>query len=219
MSDNNQHSPQHKNIVKKEALEQAEVKEVLKAIRKYGTPVAVVIIVVCCFFLFNSIKHSRIVKKNAEAAALLSSPTADNLQTILEDYASTPAGPVALMNLAQQKFIEGSFDEAEALYTQFMEQHGTHQLAAQAELNKILCLEARQEFDAAQTQYAQFVNAQPDSYLAPVALMGKARCLETMNQLSAARQAYEDLLTSYPGSGWAVEANEQLTLIGSQLPE
>ena len=51
MSSNKQHSPQHEDLLKKQSLEQQEVKEVLNFIKKYAKPAAIVVITVCALFL------------------------------------------------------------------------------------------------------------------------------------------------------------------------
>ncbi|MBT8041555.1 MAG: tetratricopeptide repeat protein, partial [Pontiella sp.] len=201
----------HEELLKHQALEQSEVKEVLGFFQKYAKPAATVIIVVCAFVLINNYFKSQRLKKTAKAdAALLQAQTAADYQAVLDNYGSTPSAPLALMGLAQQKFNAGQVAEAEELYSRFRAKYGTHEMASQAELNQITCIEGKGEFSEAARLYDDFMNANPDSHLAPIALLGKARCLEATEQFDGARQVYEDILVNYSESAWAQIAESNL---------
>ena len=204
----------HEELLKQQALEQSEVKEVLVFLKKYAKPTGIAIAVVCALVLTDRFFKSQHYKKESAAdTALMHARTAKDLQAIVDDYASTPAGPVALMGLAREKFNAGQIDEAEVLYTQFAKKHGDHELAIQAELNLIACKEAKGQLGDAHLLYGKFAKTHADSYLAPSALMNRARCLEALDQLDEAQIAYEDIIVNFPESIWAQQAEANLKVV------
>ncbi len=218
MSSEKQHSPQHKDLLKKKELEQHEVKEVLNVFRKYGVPVLIGILVVCGIFLFDRyLKASKVAKEAKADAALMSAYGPADLEEIVDKYGSTSTAPIAMMNLAMSRFSDGDYDGAQATYTEFLKKYGKHEMALQAELNGITCREAKGELSEAHLLYGEFASQHEDSYLAPVALSYQARCLEEMGNNAEAKRAYEDLIVAYPGSSWAQLAETKLTVINSRL--
>lgn len=213
-----QHSPQHEEVLKQQALEQREVKEVLVFFRKYAKPAGIAIAVVCVIILADRFFKTQRLKKEAAAdTALMDARSAQDLEDIVNDYASTPSGPLALMELAREKFNAGQFDESAALYTRFTKKHADHELAAQAELNLITCKEGKGQFDEAHLLYGQFASKHAGSYLEPSAMMGQARCLEALGQLDEAQIAYEDIIVNFPETGWSRIAEANLkTVLGKK---
>ena len=209
-----QHSQQHEELLKKQALEQQEVKEVLVFLKKYTKPVAIGLAVICAIVLVDKFFKTKRYQKEANAdIALMNARSADDLQKVLNDYASTPSGPMALMALAREKFNAGKIDEAEALYTRFSKKYGNNELAIQAELNLIACKESRGQLQDAQLLYGEFAGKHAHSYLAPSALMSKARCLETLGELDEARIVYEDIKVNFPDSIWSRQADANLKVV------
>jgi TolA-binding protein len=209
-----QHSPQHEEILEKQALEQQEVKEVLVFFQKYAKPATVVIVLICALVLADKFFKSKRQGKNLRAdTALMNAQNAEDLQTILDDYASTPAAPMALMGLAREKFNTGQIDEAEALYAQFIKKHGDLEQATQAELSLIACKESKGKLGEAHLLYGKFAKDHEGSYLVPAALMGRARCLEALGELDEAQIAYEDLIVNHPESSWARMAETNLKMV------
>jgi len=209
------HSPQHQDVLKQQALEQQEVKEVLVFLQKYAKPAAIAIVVICVVVLADKFFKAQRHKKEAMAdTALMHAQGTADLQSIVDDYASTPSGPLALMELARGKFNAGQFDEAETLYTRFTKKHGDHELAAQAELNLITCKEAKSQLGDAHLLYGEFAKKHEGSYLVPSAMMGRARCLEALDLLDEAQIAYEDIMVNFPETTWSriAEANLKVVL-------
>jgi TolA-binding protein len=214
MSHDEQHSPQHEELLKKQALEQQEVTEVLVFIKKYIKPIAIALVVVCVITLTNRFfKGQRVQKEAAADSALMQARSVDDLQKVLNDYPSTLAEPKALMRLALEKFNAGQTTEAELLYIQFVKEHGDHELATQAELNLIICKEAQDQLGDAHLLYGEFAAKHAESFLAPVALMGKARCLEALDLLDEAQVAYEDIIVNFPETSWGQIAEANLKVV------
>jgi TolA-binding protein len=209
-----QHSPQHEEVLKRQALEQSEVKEVLVFMRKYVKPAAIVVVAVCAFILVDRFFKAQRHKKEAAAdMAFLEAQGASDLQEIVDEYGSTPTGPLALMELARTKFNDGLFDEAEQLYTRFTNKYADHELAAQARLNLVTCREAKGEFSEAHLLYGKFVQEHEGSFLVPSAMLGQARCLEALDRLDEAQIAYEDIIVNYPESEWSRIAEVNLKTV------
>ena len=218
MSKEKQHSPQHEELIKRQALEQQEVTEVLVFIRKYAKPAAIVLVLICAIVLVDkAFKAKRYTKETNADSALMNAKSMEDLQQILDKYGNTPSAPAALIGLAREKFNEGNIDEAEALYTQFCNKYNNHELALQAELNLISCIEAKGQRDEAQELYTAFSADNPESYLVPMALIGKARCLETLGRIDEAQITYEDLIVNFSTGNWAQLAQAKLdTLLANK---
>lgn len=217
MSNNKEHSPQHEELLKKQALEQQEVKEVLVFIQKYVKPAAIVLVVVCALFLADRFFKSTRLKKEAKADAALSQAlTATDFQAVIDNYGSTPSAPLAKMGLALEKFNAGQIGEAEELYNAFVKKHGRHELVPQAKLNAIRCQEAAGQLDDAQRLYGEFAAKHKESHLAPMAMLSKAQCLEKLGQPGNAKIAYEDVIVNFPKSGWAQMAEAGLAKVADK---
>ena len=210
-SSQQRHSPQHEEVLKRKTLEQSEVKEVLVFFKKYAKPAAIAIGLICAFVLIDrSLKFTRFKKEAKADAALMSAFDVQALQAVVDDYASTPSGPLALMELAKEQFNAGQIDTAEALYVRFTHEYEGHELASQAALNLITCKMAKGQYADAHRLYGEFSQAHADSYLIPSARMGQAYCLESLGQLDEAQMAYEDVIGNYPNTVWANEAEFKL---------
>jgi TolA-binding protein len=208
------HSPHHEEVLKRQALEQSEVKEVLVFFKKYAKPAAIVLALACIFILVDkSLKSSRFKKEAKADAALMTAFDIGALQAVLDNYPSTPSGPLALMELAKEQFNAGQVDVAEALYSRFSKDYEGHELADQASLNLITCKMAKGQYADAHRLYGEFAQMHADSYLTPAALMGQARCLESLGQLEEAQIAYEDVIVNYPNTVWANDADFKLKAV------
>ena len=193
------------------------MKDVLVFIRKYTKPAALALVLVCGIVLADKFFKTQRYKKEAAAdSALMLAQSPADLQAILDDYASTPSEPIALMGLAREKFNAGQIDEAEELYTQFTKKYAKHELALQAKLNLISCKEANGQLGDAYPLYGTFASEHADSYLAPSAMLGKARCLEALGQLDEAQIAYEDIIVNFPEGTWSQIAEANLNVVLSK---
>lgn len=210
------HSPQHEEVLKKQALEQSEVKEVLVFLRKYAKPAAIIIVLVCAFVLVDKFRTSKRAAKEAKAdTALMAAQGTLDLENIVDQYGSTAAGPMAMMELAREYFNDGRIDAAEELYKRFTKTYGSHEMAPQAELNIALCAEVKGGLDDALQLYTAFAENRGTSYLAPSALLGKGRCLEGLGRNDEARTVYEDIVVNYPDSVWAPDAQSALKALSN----
>ena len=204
----------HEEILKNQALEDSEVKEVLNFFQKYLKPVVIAIVLVCGIFLAINLIRSNRANKVTAADALMAE---GKFQEVLDGYDKTPSAPMALMGLAQKKFDSSQPAEAEKLYGEFVQKYPDHEMAVQAEFNQIACKEAMGALGEAIILYGDFHKNHPKSHLAPVALLGKARSLELLDTYDQAKLVYEDIITFYPESGWSQMAETKLNVVESKL--
>ena len=201
----------HQAALKHQQLEDAEVMEVLNAIKKYAKPViAGILIIGGVFIAINAVKVQKAKKEAKADTALIKATNSEELQAIIDNYSSTKAAPVALIALARKNFNEGNVDVAETLYTQFTTDYSKHDLLPQAELNVIMCKEAKGQFGDAHTLYNDFIQKNKGSFLVPSAMMGKARCLQALDQTAEAKVVYEDIVINFPNTGWSFSAQAEL---------
>ena len=204
----------HRALLEKQRLEQQEVTEVLSFFKKYAKTGGIVLGVILVLFLSIAMVKANRQKKIVQAdAALMQAKDPADLEVIVDQYASTPSAPIALMELARQKFNAGDIDAAQSLYTKFVQKYAQHELSTQAALNLIACKEAKGKLQQAEKEYGEFAQAHPNSYLVPAAIMAQARCLEEEGKLREAQTRYEDLIGNYPQTGWAQSASMKLDLL------
>ncbi len=200
-----------------EAVEQAEVKEVLKFFNKYIKPAAAVLMVICIAVIAVSAVRSSGIKKAAAADnALMQARTAADYEAILKNYGSTPSAPLALLGLASQKFSQREISEAADLYAEFIKKYPKHENAVQAAYNQINCIEAAGQYAEAAAAYGEFRAKNEESRFAPQALLDQGRCLEKLVRFAEAKQVYEDVIAYYPDTGWAQLAQNNITILNSK---
>ena len=209
--DKHEHSPQHDELLEAQELKQHEVTEVLNFLKKYAKITGAVILFILAFVLIDSYFKSRRYSKESTAdQGLLKAQTAEQFKAVADNYASTPAGPVAMMGLGKEYFNAANYDAAEKLFNDFLKKHPKHEMAPLAELNLIACKEARGHLGDAHLLYSDFATKYKTTYIAPLAIMGKARCLEALGKLAEAQSAYEDIIMFYPDGSWGNIAQANL---------
>lgn len=218
MSSKHEHSEQHEQTLKKQALQQQEVGEVLIFFRRYLKPGIAAIVALCALALF--IQSMRSKKQTAVAAAgsaLMNAATPGDLEHIVATWPNTPIGPIALMKLARETYNGGSFAEAESLFNRFLKTYADHELARQAELNLIACKESAGHLGEAHLLYGEFAKSHAGTFLAPMALMGQARCLEALGMYEDALMVYDDILTDHGGTEWARNADAHKKVLRAKI--
>ncbi len=167
-------------------------------------------IIVVAIFLYRNNKTS-----NEEKASQMLGE-ARNIQAltaIINQYPSTSAAKLALMQSAKAQYDRGEYAVAQLVYKDFLSKYPDHKLHVIAELGLVQCTEGLGQVEQALSAYAEFAKKNPTHYLAPVAIFAKARCLQTLKRYSEARETYEDFLTANPESYWKSEVEEALKLL------
>lgn len=206
-----ENKPQHDH----HELEQHEVKEVLRFLTRYGKLIGAGVLAAIVTVLVSRGLAQHKATKLAEAEKLLmAAQTPQQLEALVENYSSTPAAPVALLDLAKTTFNSGDAVQARAYYEQFLKKFKNHDMRPVAELGLAYCTEADGDFDAAVDQFATFAKENTGSYLEPMAVLSIARCMEQAGRVDDARIVLEDFLAGNPGSSWAGSVESALKFLG-----
>lgn len=198
-----------------------ELEDVKQFIESYGKPLITVLVIVIVsvgvFYMLRTRQANRICDAGQRLA--LAQSTAD-FDTIVEDYANTPAAPRALLALAKLHFDNGNYEIAFEKYESFLQQYPDDPMMTTAALGRIFCIEARNYESALQdaaSAYEKFASTHSDSFLAPQAIFGQARCLEQLDQLNTARTKYEDFMAHHAESPWTMRAEELLERVNRKI--
>ncbi|NOU36587.1 MAG: tetratricopeptide repeat protein [Kiritimatiellaceae bacterium] len=206
-----EHTPGHEDLLKKQALKEQEVHEVLGFLKRYGkligTGLLAAIIAVIASRGFANYKASNLAKAEQ---MLMSARTPQQLEEVVSKYGSTPTGPIALLNLAKLFFNSGDPAQARVQYERFLKKYNNHDLRPVAELGLAYCTEADGNFAGAAAQFSEFAKKHSTSYLHPIAILSVARCMEQAGQISDARIVLEDFLAENAGTSWASSAENAL---------
>lgn len=201
----------YEEYLKRKQLEEHEVSEVVKFLKKWGVALATILLIIAGVSLGTNLQAAKQSARAAKADNLMrKAKSAADFETIVRDYPSTKAAELALLEMAKAKFHKHELEAAEKYFSKFIAEYSDSELVPQAELNLIACIEGREQFDDAQRRYAAFAGKHSDSFLAPTALIGQARCLEQLGKWSDARIIYEDIKVNYPNSNWPRIADRAL---------
>lgn len=196
---------------KQKELEQHEVTEVLNFLKRYGKMIGAGILVAVITLLVSRGCAARRAAHIAKAEAELSrARTPEQLQTVLEEYGSTPAAPTALLELAKTRFNEGDTALARERYEEFLDEYKNSDMRPVAELGLAYCTEAEGNWMDAAVQFRSFLSDYEGHWLEPMALLSLARNLKLSGETADARIVLEDFLAESPGSIWAANAEDAL---------
>lgn len=148
---------------------------------------------------------------------LMNAKTPEQLEQIINQYATTPSAPMAMLALAARHFDGGQYDLARFTYAQFAEKYPDHPMKEAADVNIAQCLEASGQLEQAAEAFASFAQAHPDSFMSPVASLGRARCLTQLGRFDEAKSEYEDFIAAHPKSGWAALAEASIEYVDKEM--
>ena len=168
--------------------------------------IGVVVIVAVVVFGYIYITQSA-KKNNAEASELLSvASNVQDLETLVNDYSSTDAAPLADFALAKGYYEVGRFDEAMAIYSEFGTKFPESHMKIAATVGILFCKEAKGEYAEALTGFDKFISQNAGNYLIDQVIFAKARCLKELGQVEEAKVVYETFISSNPESPWIPNA-------------
>lgn len=200
--------------LKHQALEQAEVPEVLAFLQKHGITIVVGVALAVIAYVGHSVWRNVERAKEVEAMNLLmTARSADQLASILIEYPDTDAAPLALFSQASGRFDEASYPVARDLFRQFIEQYPNHDLVPNARLALAQCQEALGMYEEALTAFAAFGETHPEHYLAPMARFGEGRCLEQLGRYDEAVAVFQAYLDAEPDGPWAPRAETSIKFV------
>ncbi len=210
-----EHTPEHAELLKKQALKEQEVSEVIGFLKRYGKLIGTgLLAALIAVIALRGIANHKASKLAAAEKMLMSARTPQQLEEVVTKYGSTPTGPIALLNLAKLLFNSGDSAQARVQYERFLKKYNNHDLRPVAELGLAYCTEADGNFAGAATQFAGFAEKHSTSYLHPIAILSVARCMEQAGQIAEARIVLEDFLTENAGTSWAGTAENALKQLG-----
>jgi len=205
------HSPQHNELQENQELEQHEVTQVLTFLKHYGKLIGIGLLAAVIAVLVSKGCAHRKTEKAAQAEdLLLRARSPQQLEEVVTRYSSTPAAPVALLNLAKTSFNNGDYFLARTQYERFLKEYKKHELSPLADFGLASCSEADGDFDGAITQFATFIETQKGHYLQSPAVLALARSMEQAGRLDEARIVLEDFLAENAGSQWDGQAKAAL---------
>ncbi len=198
-------------------LEQHEVTQVLNFIKHYGKLIGIgILAAVVAILVSKGCAHQKAGKLAQAEELLLKARSPQQLEEVVTRYGSTPAAPVALLDLAKTHFNNGDYFLARAQYERFLKEYKKHELSPIAEFGLASCSEADGDFDGAITQFAAFIEVQEGHYLQSPAILALARSMEQANRLDEARIILEDFLAENAASQWAGQAENALEQLGEK---
>jgi predicted negative regulator of RcsB-dependent stress response len=191
-----------------------ELEDLKEVARIYGA--RVLIVVAACVLGIGGYVFTQTNQKNKieEASSRLGlARQMQDLEAVAAQYPSTPAAPLAVIQLAKSYYDNGDYDMALNKYMEFEQKYSKHELLPAAVMGRLHCTEARMQFQEALTGFQDFVKQYPDHSLKNFALFGQGRCLEQLGRPDEARVIYENLIASDTNqeSEWVPRAEEALS--------
>lgn len=202
------------NAVKKPVIEvQAEdvgmetLTDSTRELRSWIITVALAAVIVLAIFLYRG---NRTANEGKASRMLGEARNIQALQAVINQYPSTSAARLSLLQVAKAQYDNGDYLTAQASYKEFLSKYPSHPMAAVAELGLVHCTEGQGQIEQALAAYGDFAARRKDSFLAPVATFGKARCLQALKRYGEAKAVYEDFLVAHPKSEWQSDVEEYL---------
>lgn len=191
-----------------------EMQALQQMLKNYGQPLLIALaVVVAGFLVWRVYLNYRESTRQQAAQMLFQARNADELRRMADEYASTPAAPLALLFSASQFFLQGQYDAAQQAYDTFVQRHPEHAFHKAAVLGQVQCVEARGDYERALAGFREFAKANASDFLYPQAVMGEARCLEQLGRFDEARAVYEDYIAAHPDDNWSSQAESGLLFL------
>ncbi len=181
----------------------ADIETIMQLYRQYGRPllfaVALSLLALVAVGRFRSRQESRRI---AAAELYWSARTPQELQSLPEDYPSSPLAPLARLRAAKEHYDSGEFNRALNLYREFQEKHPDHLMIESARMGEWHSREGLGQTEEALRGFARFAEEHPDHFLTPQAILGQARCLETQGRFAEAKAVYDRALAEQRHKDW-----------------
>ncbi len=201
-----------------QALEQAEVPELLTLVRAYGRPAALVLLLALAVAGGSAMVRQRRHAAAVDAALRFGqAETIEELQAVAEEFPETPSGPLALLAHAARLLEEDRPEEAADRVDLFLRRYPDHAMRPGARMLRAACDEAKEAWDRARAAYEDVLDDASAAYLHAEARLGLGRALEGAGRLREARDLYEDFLAAEPGSAWAPDFETALRSVERRL--
>lgn len=162
-------------------------------------------VIVIALAVWGGYQWSQIQKTEGSALALAAAKTPDDFRKVKTEWAGTPAGALASLELGTALNNEGKYDEATTELRGFLKDNPKHQLASGALSTLAISLESAGKPDEALVIYQQITTSYPASAHAEPALINQARIYKAQNRPEDALRALDSLNQKFPGSAWMLE--------------
>lgn len=206
------------NPLQDHELEKDEVQEVLEFLRKNGTSIAIAIAIgVIASLGVVFYRNSQEQKRKYAAKALASAKSPESLMAITKEYKDTPSAPIAMLELAAEKFNQGEYEAAAETYRSFRNEYPKHDLAPAVKVCIAMCQEANGMPAEAISTCKSFLAGNSDHFMAPVATFTQARSHIQKGELEKARTVYEDFIAANPESDWVSQAESALRYVNKEI--
>jgi tetratricopeptide (TPR) repeat protein len=140
------------------------------------------------------------------------------LEQVVADYASTPAGRYAAYLVANTLYEDGKYEEAIKAFQAFLKKNPSHLLAPSAIEAIGFSEESLGQWNEAITTYRELIEKRPESPAAVRAYYRIGLCYERSGQDEKAIEAYGTTLELLPNSLWAQYASERLKTLEPTIP-
>lgn len=124
-----------------------------------------------------------------------------------------PAEAQAVYDEAYSLFHQGMYEEAETLFSRYLDRYATTRLADNAQFWIGECRYARGDHEGALRAFLRTVERFPEGNKVPDAMVKAGKCLESLGDLDGARQTYREVRRSHPGTAAAAIAEERLLML------
>lgn len=155
-------------------------------------------------------------ERASQASALLvKAAGADDWKKIADDYAGTPAAPLALMRLADAARETSDWEGSLVHLDRFTREYRRHPFLPAVQLSRAQTLEASGKVEEALQAYQAMHNAKPAHLYSGAAVLGLSRIHQTKGNLALARSVLSDFLATEKSSVFTSEVSQAL----KALPE
>jgi TolA-binding protein len=162
--------------------------------------------------------NSALSKIIMPAIPTTTTPPPESFITVAADYPDTDAGQRAMLLGASAFYTAGRFEEAQAQYQRFLQQHGDSPFAAQAALGAAVCYEALGRTNDALTAYHNVAGHYQTLSVAPQARFAVVRLLEVQGKYQDALNELKEIISLFPNFVGA-QANQEAEALLAAHPE
>lgn len=133
------------------------------------------------------------------------------LHEVMTRYAASAAAMEATLRLGTLYYTTGQYDKARSVYTTYLDKNPRGRIAFWAGIGVGDTFLAQRNYEKAAETYSRLIEQFPEEPLLPEAHLHLAKAYLGINRLKEARVLYEKVAVSYPNTGWAQNAQAELS--------
>lgn len=192
--------------------------------RLLGVVMAAIAVFVIWYFISTQRAQKAVDAGQAYTQLELTLPPTETVQQVADaflkiasDYPGTLSAQRAQLQAATLLFGAGRYEDAQAIYQQFLGANSGSPLAAAAQFGVAASLEAENKLDLAAAEYRTVTASYPNSPEALSAQFSLGRTLEAQGKLTEATGYYQGVMRAPLAGSLASEAERRLSQIQNQL--